>query len=134
MGVITADAYAEYDVGPDDFAAFAEEVGARFAVAITSAELEALEFPTADGQVPVLVSCNWRYKLSESLLDRWTNGVLNLHLGNLPDYKGNATVNWSILDGLAHIYANVHRMVADLDAGDVLARRKIAITDDHLRR
>jgi len=128
-GVITADAYAEYSVGPDDFAAFAEDVGAQFAVVTTPADLEAMTIPTVDGHIPVLVSCNWRYKLSESLLQRWINGVLNLHLGNLPDYKGNATVNWSILDGLDHIYANVHRMVADLDAGDVLARRKIPITD-----
>ena len=129
VGVITADAYAEYDVGPADFAAFAEEVGAQFALATTSAEIEAMNFPTPDGDTPVLISCNWRYKLSESLLARWTNGVLNLHLGNLPDYKGNATVNWSILDGLDHIYANVHRMVAELDAGDVLVRRRIEITD-----
>ncbi|HEX3079853.1 MAG TPA: formyltransferase family protein, partial [Puia sp.] len=50
-------------------------------------------------------------------------------LGNLPDYKGNATVNWSIINGEDKIYGNIHKMDPELDAGDVISRKAIPITD-----
>jgi methionyl-tRNA formyltransferase len=78
--------------------------------------------------VRVAVSANWKYKIAESFLGLFECGILNLHLGNLPDYKGNATLNWSILNGESYVNANIHKMAAELDAGDVIVRRSIPIT------
>jgi methionyl-tRNA formyltransferase len=46
------------------------------------------------------------------------------------DYKGNATVNWTIINGEDHIYGNIHKMDPELDAGDVVTRKSIGIGGD----
>jgi methionyl-tRNA formyltransferase len=51
-------------------------------------------------------------------------------LGNLPDYKGNATVNWTIINGESYINGNIHKMDPELDAGDVVAKKAIPITSE----
>jgi methionyl-tRNA formyltransferase len=48
----------------------------------------------------------------------------------LPDYKGNATVNWTIINGESYINGNIHKMDPELDAGDVVARKAIPITSE----
>jgi methionyl-tRNA formyltransferase len=127
--IITAPASAEYGVGPSDFADLAHRLGCEFFLvdnAIVPPEVcAALE----RHRVRTGVSVNWQYILPKQFLDLFPQGLLNLHLGNLPDYKGNATVNWAILNGERGIYANVHRMSVELDAGDVIARTLIPMDD-----
>jgi methionyl-tRNA formyltransferase len=119
--IITDEAYAEYDVGVTAFADLAAEVGAEFVTRRkVSAELVA-DLVRRLG-VQVGISANWRFLIPAAALQELPHGILNLHLGRLPDYKGNATVNWAIVNGEPDICADVHRMVPDLDAGDVLAR------------
>lgn len=76
------------------------------------------------------ISANWKYTIPEKFLNLFQCGILNFHLGNLPDYKGNATVNWTILNGEEHIIANIHKMDPILDAGDIISRKSINITTD----
>jgi methionyl-tRNA formyltransferase len=124
--IITDEAYAEYDVGPDDFCALADQVGAEFLTTRTVSEPLVAELVERHG-LEIGISANWRFLIPGAALERLPHGVLNLHLGRLPDYKGNATANWAILNGEPEIHADVHRMVADLDAGDVLARATMPI-------
>jgi len=124
--VITDEAYAEYDVGVTDFAALAAEAGAEFLTTRTiSSDLVAELVERHDLQIGI--SANWRFLIPEAALALLRHGVLNLHLGRLPDYKGNATANWAILNDEPEICADVHRMVAELDAGDVLARASLEL-------
>lgn len=119
--IVTDEAYAEYDVDVTAFADLAAEGGAEFLTTRkVSAELVA-DLVRRLG-VQVGISANWRFLIPAAALDALPHGILNLHLGRLPDYKGNATVNWAIVNGEPDICADVHRMVPDLDAGDVLAR------------
>ncbi|MDA9101417.1 formyltransferase family protein [Omnitrophica bacterium] len=76
------------------------------------------------------ISVNWRRVIPVSFLRLFEKGILNFHLGNLPDYKGNATPNWAILQGEKFIAANVHQMTEQLDSGDILACSRIAIRCD----
>jgi len=123
--IITDDAYPEYKVGVEDFRDLAHEIGAKFL------QTKKLDETTITGMnSDIAISVNWKYQLSEPFLACFNMGILNLHLGNLPDYKGNATVNWSILNGESHIYANIHKMVKALDAGDIIAKEKIEIADN----
>jgi methionyl-tRNA formyltransferase len=127
--VVTDDAYAEYDVTAEHLEALADEVGASFLKAKSlSREIGFLTDVVTRERVQAAISVNWRYKLDATVLDLFPSGVLNFHLGSLPDYKGNATANWAIIAGEDHIYANVHAMAPELDAGDVLARASIPIT------
>jgi methionyl-tRNA formyltransferase len=125
--IVTEEAYDEYDVKHADFAELAQALGAAFFMIrnVDSAELREL---IAKHHVRVAISANWKYTIPQSFLDLFECGILNFHLGNLPDYKGNATLNWSIINGETSVNGNIHRMAAVLDAGDVICRKAIPIT------
>ncbi len=82
-----------------------------------------------ENKIRAAISVNWKYTIPKKFLDLFECGILNFHLGNLPDYKGNATVNWSIINGENKIYGNIHKMDPELDAGDVISRKAIPITE-----
>lgn len=129
--IVSDEAYDEYDVNAEQFQSLAEEVGAHFLRASSLVrERDRLAEIVHSGKVAAAVSANWRYKIPATVLDLFPSGVLNFHLGNLPDYKGNATVNWTILAGEQEIFANVHKMAPELDAGDVIARASITLGPD----
>jgi methionyl-tRNA formyltransferase len=127
--IVTAPGNAEHDVGPADFEQLARRLDSDFFVTTDASSPDVGESLQRRG-VAAGVTVNWQYVLPQGFLDLFTGALLNLHLGNLPDYKGNATVNWAILRGETEIHANVHRLVAALDAGDVLARRRIPLEEN----
>jgi methionyl-tRNA formyltransferase len=124
--VVTAPANAEHDVGPVEFEQLAQRLGSEFLLTTSVGSPDLREAVERRG-VTAGVTVNWQYVLPQDFLDLLPDSLLNLHLGNLPDYKGNATVNWAIINGENEIHANIHRIVSDLDAGDVIARHRIPI-------
>ncbi len=127
--IVTEEAYEEYDIKHTDFERLASDCQAEFFM-IKSLDNERLKKIVEDNKIPVAISANWKYVIPKNFLDLFEYGILNFHLGNLPDYKGNATVNWTILNGEDHIYGNIHKMDPELDAGDVVSRRAIPIAPD----
>lgn len=127
--IVTEEAYEEYDIKHTDFENLAKEAGAAFFM-IKSVNNEELIKIIKDNKVRVAISANWKYTIPKSFLDLFECGILNFHLGNLPDYKGNATVNWTIINGEPYINGNIHKMDPELDAGDVVSRKAIPITAD----
>ena len=127
--IITAEAYDEYDIKSEDFKELAIRIGASFFVPKTL-DLDYIAEVIKSNKIRVAISANWKFTLPKSFLDLFEGGILNFHLGNLPDYKGNATVNWSIINGEKFINANVHKMDPILDSGDIIAREAILITSE----
>ena len=125
--IITEEANDEYDVKQRDFEDLSLEIGAACFVTKNIVQDEIRNFLKKQ-KIKVAISVNWKYTLPQDFLDLFECGILNFHLGNLPDYKGNATANWSIINGEDHIYGNIHRMERELDVGDVLSRKRIPIT------
>lgn len=78
----------------------------------------------------ICLSVNWVTVLPQSFLDSFPFGVLNAHAGDLPRYRGNATLNWAILAGEDQACLTVHRMVEALDAGPIALKRYRAITPE----
>jgi methionyl-tRNA formyltransferase len=126
--IITEEAYEEYDIKHTDFELLASETGAAFFM-MKSLNREELIKIIKENKIRAAISVNWKYTIPKSFLDLFECGILNFHLGNLPDYKGNATVNWSIINGEDKIYGNIHKMDPELDAGDVISRKAIPITE-----
>jgi methionyl-tRNA formyltransferase len=77
----------------------------------------------------VAISVNWRTVIGPEVLNLFPKGIVNLHAGDLPRYRGNATPNWAILNGEKQIFLTAHLMAEELDAGPVLAKRAIPITE-----
>ena len=126
--IVTEEAYEEYDIKHTDFELLAQQIGARFFM-MKSLNDEELIRILKENKIRAAISANWKYTIPKSFLDLFECGILNFHLGNLPDYKGNATVNWSILNGEDKIYGNIHKMDPVLDAGDVISRKAIPIAE-----
>lgn len=127
--IITDEAYEEYGVTHVEFEQLAHDIGAAFFMTKRLYTDEIVKL-IRENNIRVAISANWKYTLSKDFLDLFECGVLNFHLGNLPDYKGNATVNWSIINGEKHINGNIHKMDPVLDAGDVVAIESIPIKSD----
>jgi len=127
--IVTEEAYEEYDIKHTDFQKLAEESDAAFFM-IKSLDNEQLIDIIKVNKIRLAISANWKYIVAKKFLDLFPDGILNFHLGNLPDYKGNATVNWTIINGETYINGNIHKMEPELDAGDVVARKAIPITPD----
>lgn len=54
---------------------------------------------------------------------------VNVHYAPLPEYRGRAVVNWAIINRLAETAVTIHRVVPDLDAGEILWQQRVTIDD-----
>jgi UDP-4-amino-4-deoxy-L-arabinose formyltransferase/UDP-glucuronic acid dehydrogenase (UDP-4-keto-hexauronic acid decarboxylating) len=77
----------------------------------------------AESGAEVGISVNWPTIVPRRALDAFAHGVLNAHAGDLPRYRGNATLGWAILSGEPEMVVTVHVMDEGLDTGPVLAKR-----------
>lgn len=60
-------------------------------------------------------------------------GMVNLHQGQVPQYRGSAVGFWTLWDGATEYGLTVHRVVAGVDAGDVLATRSVPMSYDYAK-
>lgn len=124
--IITDEVFEKYEVDSNDFRKLAISIGSEFFIT-KKINLPEIINLINERKTKLAITANWKFFIPESFVSLFKSGILNLHLGNLPDYKGNATVNWTILNGEKHIYANIHKVTQYLDAGDIIAREKIKI-------
>ena len=55
---------------------------------------------------------------------------LNIHPSLLPEYRGAAPIQRALLDGKKYTGVSVFRLVQAMDAGDILAQRRMELHDD----
>lgn len=65
--------------------------------------------------------------LPQALIDAFPQGILNVHYSLLPKYRGASPVESALLAGETQTGVAIQQMVYELDAGDVLASRSVAI-------
>lgn len=75
----------------------------------------------------VIFSFYYRCMLSPEILAAPTAGAFNLHGSLLPHYRGRCPVNWVLVNGEQETGVTLHRMVAQADAGDIVAQKIVAI-------
>jgi methionyl-tRNA formyltransferase len=118
----TAKAAAESRAGVSDFEAFAAEHG-----------IPCYTDPRMSGpdlSADICLSVNWVTVLRQPFLDQFRHGVFNAHPGDLPRFRGNACLNWAILEGESEAVLTVHQMVEELDAGPIALKRRRPIAPD----
>lgn len=75
----------------------------------------------------VIVMSGFSQILGSELLEIPSTGVLNLHAGRLPDYRGGSPMNWAIIQGETEATATIHFATARVDAGAVIAEESFDI-------
>lgn len=124
--VVSCKEAPEYKATVEDFAALAKEWGVPFVRTISAAKIaEALG---GLGNVPLGLSINFSGVLPESVTSFFSIGLLNVHVGDLPRFRGNACAAWAILTGENGIGLCVHKMVGgELDSGDIVGFARMDI-------
>lgn len=56
-------------------------------------------------------------------------GILNLHCGKLPEYRGRAPISRSIINGEKELTVTLHKIDSGVDSGDIFLTGSIEITD-----
>jgi methionyl-tRNA formyltransferase len=127
-GVLTAPSSPENKATESDFEQFAREQGAAFRSArrIDADIVAWAKSLNAD----IAVSMNWVSVMREDFCSLFRFGVLNAHLGDLPRYRGNAVINWAMLNGENEIALTIHKVIPDeLDSGPIAAQRKLPLDE-----
>ena len=70
----------------------------------------------------------WSQIIDERILDVPDRGFLGFHSSRLPEGRGGAPVNWSIINGADEVYISLFYYVEEVDAGDVLAQGSVPVT------
>lgn len=90
------------------------------------------EYPSFVGAVralrPELILCNsYSMILREDLLAVAPRGGVNIHGGKLPQFRGANPIQWAIIEGERETAVTMHEMTSELDAGAVIAERRVPI-------
>jgi UDP-4-amino-4-deoxy-L-arabinose formyltransferase/UDP-glucuronic acid dehydrogenase (UDP-4-keto-hexauronic acid decarboxylating) len=80
-------------------------------------------------QADIAVSVNWKTKVTKSILENIPMGTVNAHAGDLPRYRGNASIAWAMLAGEKKIVLTLHRMDSEIDEGPVFLKKILPIND-----
>lgn len=128
-GIITAPASLENAKREEDFQKLASDLGVPFFLK-NKIDPEILEFIRR--QKPQIgISINWVTIVEEACIDLFPQGILNAHFGDLPRYRGNAVINWAILNHEPEVVFSIHRMEpAKLDSGDVILQKKMPMSEE----
>lgn len=77
----------------------------------------------------LVLSLYYRNRIPEEVFSQARLGAYNLHGSYLPSYKGRAPLNWAIINGENYTGVSLHVLERDFDTGDVIARKKVEISD-----
>lgn len=84
-------------------------------------------------QPDLIITAAYGQILPTALLTAPAHGCINVHASLLPEYRGGAPIHQAIIDGKDTTGITIMYMVDKLDAGDILAQKKVAISeDDHV--
>lgn len=69
----------------------------------------------------------WSQIIRADVLNVPRRGFLGFHSSRLPEGRGGAPVNWSLIDGDEMVWLSFFYYATDVDAGDVIARRAVEV-------
>jgi len=118
--VITSKAALEYSRTEKDFKKLAASMKAPFLI---TNSLDSREAAKLCKGLDIGISVNWTTVVDDSHIKLFRLGILNAHAADLPRYRGNACLNWAIINGEDKVAACVHFMEGGkLDCGRIAAQ------------
>ena len=77
----------------------------------------------------LMLMVSWRYLVPAEVYSRARLGSFVFHDSLLPKYRGFAPTVWSIINGEKETGVTLFRTSEDMDAGDIVEQRRIAISE-----
>lgn len=90
----------------------------------------AMEAAVREAGAETIVLAGYMRILSDEFVKRWAGRILNIHPSLLPKYRGLDTFARAMEAGDSHAGSSVHIVTPELDAGEVLAQVRVAISPD----
>lgn len=81
-----------------------------------------------DSDIALVVGC--RVLIPSAVYEAPRKGSLGVHDSYLPEYRGFAPLNWSIINDEDHTGVSLFYLSSDTDGGDIVARKKIPFGKD----
>jgi len=84
---------------------------------------------------PDLIFCNGASILRRSVIGVPRLGVINIHTGIVPEYRGPTPEFWALYNGdFDHVGVTVHYLTEEIDAGDIILQERTIVEpgDDEL--
>ena len=130
VGIITSKAASEYQVNENDFSSYANELNIPF-LHDPKINLKSLQNYFGNTVPDIAISMNYSGIISKSVVDFFSQGILNAHGGDLPRYRGNACQAWAIISGEDRIGLCIHKMIGDeLDSGNIISRSYYSLDEN----
>jgi methionyl-tRNA formyltransferase len=127
--IIITSTPADYDkITANDFKKLAKKMGADY-IFTKNINENKIQDKIKKANADLGISINNTLLISKEVLSKFKFGILNLHAGDLPKYRGNATANWAILNGEKKIVLTIHKMDEGLDSGDIVIQNNFRIND-----
>jgi methionyl-tRNA formyltransferase len=75
---------------------------------------------------------SWFYSqiISSQDLESYPLGIINMHGGKIPEYRGASVLQWVIINGENEIGVTWHSMVENVDAGPIWSESNVKILDE----
>ncbi|NOS86137.1 MAG: hypothetical protein HOP31_13420 [Ignavibacteria bacterium] len=96
---------------------------------ITGSDHSTLKKEIKEQNIDLLFSVYYDKILKKDLITSLPKGIVNIHLSELPRYRGIAPVTFAIMNGEEEHGVSLHYIDEGVDRGDVIAQRKINIKD-----
>lgn len=114
----------------DDIRRGAAECGAAFLESGPRFPVAEWESFVGGGAPDLLLVVSWRYLLPDAVIGAPPRGAWIFHDSLLPRFRGFAPTVWAILRGEDHTGITLFRATSEVDAGDVVGQRRVAIGSD----
>jgi methionyl-tRNA formyltransferase len=81
---------------------------------------------------PADAGISWLYSqiILASDIEKYPSGLLNMHGGVIPSYRGASVLHWAIINGEDEMGITWHEIVEAVDAGPIWAESRIPIPQD----
>ncbi|WP_104722760.1 methionyl-tRNA formyltransferase [Helicobacter mesocricetorum] len=129
IGLISTSKEApEYTKTAKDFEKLAQALNIPYLYAPRISTPENVDFIKSLKSMDIAISVNHTSIVEDCIIDLFPYGVLNIHGGDLPRYRGNACQAWAIINAESKIGLCVHKMQGgSLDSGDIIVREYLPI-------
>jgi methionyl-tRNA formyltransferase len=83
----------------------------------------------AGRDIELIVSFRFRQILRKQILNMFEHRLVNIHIGDLPRYRGSGAMSWMILNNENQTAITYHHMAIGVDSGRIVHRAAFAIPD-----